>query len=53
MTFSTAVGSNIDQDAFDLKRMMRLEAHEKAFEVQVSCMGTQWGWLGYTLEQIS
>lgn len=36
MSYSTSMGSNIDQDAFDLKRMMRLEAHEKAFEVQVS-----------------
>ena len=24
-----------DTDAFELKRMMRLEAHEKAFEIQV------------------
>lgn len=24
-----------DADAFELKRMMRIEAHEKAFEIQV------------------
>jgi len=24
-----------DTDAFELKRMMKLEAHEKAFEIQV------------------
>ena len=26
---------SIDKDAFELKRMMRQEAHEKAFELQV------------------
>ena len=26
---------SLDSDAFELKRMMRQEAHEKAFEIQV------------------
>jgi hypothetical protein len=26
---------SIDKDAFEIKRMMRLEAHEKAYEIEV------------------
>ena len=29
------MNSSLETDAFELKRMMRQEAHEKAFEIQV------------------
>ena len=29
------VSSGLDQDAFELKRMMRQQAHEKAFEISI------------------
>lgn len=28
-------GASLETDAFELKRMMRQEAHEKSFEIQV------------------
>jgi hypothetical protein len=28
-------GANLETDAFELKRILRQEAHEKAFEIQV------------------
>jgi hypothetical protein len=32
---TTTYGGGLDTDAFELKRVMRQEAHEKAFEIKV------------------
>ena len=36
----SSVEGKLDADAFELKRMMRQQAHEKAFEIQVMAQRT-------------